>query len=701
MLFFYVQSAWIIRMRQILEDPMPLDGVTAKCLAVELNEQLADARVDRIVQPDRFDVILQLRCDSSNYRLILSANPSAPRVHLTTESRENPSIPPMFCMLLRKHLLGARLLGVSTPGYERIFELRFDTINEIGDHQEKKLVVEIMGRHSNIILLNSDGRIHDAILHVDAAISRVREIMPARLYVLPPGQSKLAPETALARLDPAGPDDLAAIVQLLAPAGLLLPLDKALLETLQGFSPQLCREVLLRADLTGREKTAELTIGQAVRLRTALAGLLQTIQSGRCSPTLFSDAGPVSLPCDFHALHLQIYPFARQTASLSEAMNLYFLERSRQNDFSQKKQSLAKIVGGRLEHARKKLAVHESDRQSGAAFEEYRRMGDLILANLPAIQPEQTQFLAVDYVQPGQPSVVVALEANLNASQNAQRYFRLYSKAKIRFTTASRLAAEDSREIAYLESLANALEAAGDMLDLQALRQEILAEGLPGSESAAGGAGGAGGAAAPEQGQQPGKSGSRKRDRQKAAAARSQAGSGKKGTAGRQKKAKGPASPAPLAPRRYLSSDGMTILVGRNNLQNDQLTLKTAQKTDLWLHIQHSPGTHVIVQTNRQPVPDHTLEEAAGIAAWFSRAAIAQPGERSHTNSPGSGGKGGSGGSGRANTATAVAGLKVAVDYCPVSHVRKPAAARPGMVIYEHYQTIMVSPLDPQALTAL
>ena len=208
---------------------MPLDGITAKALSLELNSSLSDARVDRIYQPDRFDLLFILRTHGGQKKLILSANPSTPRLHLTSENRSNPAEPPMFCMLLRKHLMGARLLSVSTPGYERIFEFRFSVVNELGDTIEKRLIAEIMGRHSNLILLNQDGRIHDSILHVDQDMSRVREIMPARQYVLPPNQNKLAPDLLLDRIQSSTPW-----------LGEATPiLEKAILENCQGFSPQL------------------------------------------------------------------------------------------------------------------------------------------------------------------------------------------------------------------------------------------------------------------------------------------------------------------------------------------------------------------------------------------------------------------------------------------------------------------------------
>lgn len=636
---------------------MPLDGITAKCLAGELNKRLADARLDRIHQPDRSDIILQFRRGSENIRLVLSANPSAPRLHLTSESRENPSEPPMFCMLLRKHLAGARLIDVSTPGYERIFLFRFSTVNEIGDRLDKTLIAEIMGRHSNIILLNHENRIHDAIFHIDQSISRVREIMPARLYQLPPVQNKISPEQFLTELAN-GHDWLSRIPG-------VLNLEKALLETLQGFSPQLCRELAYQAGLDPRTKIAQLTDGMRAALTAATHRLINSIIEGRFMPTAFFDAPEAKIPVDFHALPLQDYPWQKNTITVSRAMDLFYLERNRQNSLNQKKQSLAKAINNQLDHVLKKLQIHEADLSASENREQYRLFGELILANISLEKPNMAELSAIDYYQESQPVIQIPLQNNLSLARNAQRYFKLYNKAKIRFETSQRLADEDRQDIAWLESLSNALAMAQESDDITAIRDEILSTGLSREKQI-----NDKGLASPSYNrsteQQPGKPGSRNRRLYQAT------------QANRKKGVKNQAKKTALPPRQYLSSDGLQILVGRNNLQNDQLTLKTAQKDDLWLHVQKMPGTHVIVRTNHQPVPERTLLEAAETAAWFSKAAASLPQYRDHIISSGN-------------------LQKVAVDYCPVSHVRKPAGARPGMVIYDHYQTLLVSPREPKA----
>jgi predicted ribosome quality control (RQC) complex YloA/Tae2 family protein len=315
---------------------MPLDGISAKCLALELNHQLQDARIDRIYQPERTDILLIVRARQENLRLLLSANPAAPRIHLTREVRENPAEPPMFCMLLRKYLSGARIMSVETPDYERIFIIRLATQNELGDTLEKKLVVEIMGRHSNIILLNQDLKIHDAIVHVDPSISRLREIMPARTYQLPQNQHKAAPDVVLAQLR-AGQFSL-------QPAQAAATLDKALLEMIQGFSPQLCQSVVIRAGLNIRQNPCQLSETAQQALLSSLGATLEQIVAGQFQPTTYYRRPQDTSPYDYHALRLVSLANPRSETSLSDAMDRYYLEQTRQNRLAQQRQALLRQI---------------------------------------------------------------------------------------------------------------------------------------------------------------------------------------------------------------------------------------------------------------------------------------------------------------------------------------------------------------------
>lgn len=652
---------------------MPLDGISTRCLTAELAQALVDARVDRIQQPDRHDIIIVLRRQQENFKLVLSANPSAPRLHLTTETRENPTMPPMFCMLLRKHLLGSRVLSVTTPGSERIIEITFLTQNELGDKVEKTLVAELMGRHSNIIFLNQDRRIHDAIVHVDSEISRVREVMPARLYISPPDQGKRSVEEAAGLLDRLDIESLTNDVDTSSLSGFFPTalhqkgIEKSLLELMAGFSPALCHEVAFQSGLDGRRPVGSLNGPELRLLLLSLRQVIRSVLNGAFRPTAFFMSADDAVPVDFHAFSLSDFAFRRPMPTLSAAMDLYYLERSRQNTLNQKKAALNRQISRQLEQARRRLVIHETDLQESLKKDVYKRNGDLILSYLHTMRDGQTRLtLSAEETADGM-SVDIELDPSMSPSQNAQRFYKQYAKARNRAAMSERFLTEDRSEVEWLETLESALASAEEPADLAAIREELTAAGASSrfgqtdvssqsnddsNRSAADGRKG------PQKGFEPGRPSGRK----KAVYQGKGAGKGSRGSV------KGVKAPAPLPPRRFVSSDGFSILVGRNNLQNDQLTLKLATKEDIWLHVQKMPGTHVIIQNGKQSVPERTLLEAAETAAYFSRASVA--GE----------------------------GAKVAVDYCPAGHVRKPSGSRPGKVIYDRYQTLIVQPKDPKRL---
>lgn len=641
---------------------MPFDGITAKALAIELNQLLSDARIDKIYQPEKYDLVFFLRQPGKQYKLLISANPASPRIHLTERSKQNPNEPPMFCMLLRKHLLGARLISIETPQYERIFSLRFSVVNELGDTLEKRLYVEIMGRHSNIILVNQDDRIHDSILHVDNDMSRVREIMPARPYQLPPEQNKKTPQQIL--------ESIANKQLWLLPQALPQSIDRALLDTCQGFSPRLCQEVVDRAGIDKRTRALQLTEYQLTKLNQTIKLILEQIIAGSFEPSLFFIDPITNVPADFHALPLSGFSKSMKTGSVSEAMDRFYGIRDEQNILHQKRQYLAKVITNQLDHTNKKLQIHLSDQQEGEKQETYRQFGDLILSNINeterALREGQDKVSLLNFYDADMRAVDIQLQVNRTAAWNAQNYFRRYNKAKTKYETGSRLAEQDRQDIIWLESLQKAVDNADSVQDLTAIKQEMNTFGLLSKTHDTASRK----SILAEMNNQkrldtinrlnPGKPGKSQIFGSNSNRNNKKRNNKKSTKTGRQES---------LPPRRWLSSDKIEILAGRNNIQNDQLTLKTANKNDIWLHVQKMPGTHVIIRTAGNELPDSTLLEAAGIAAWFSKA-----------------GKSGAG------------ALKLPVDYCPVSHVRKPNGARPGMVIYDQYNTIIVEPLNPQDL---
>lgn len=637
---------------------MPLDGITAKALSYELDSALRDARVDKIYQPERYDLLLHLRAPGKQYRLYISANPSSPSIYLTDNSRSNPTEPPMFCMLMRKHLQGARVISIENPGYERIFVIRFQTVNELGDTLEKRLIIEIMGRHSNIILVNEDDRIHDSILHVDNEMSRVREIMPARPYQLPPAQEKLTP-----------PDIIESIKSerlWLLPQALPKPIDKALLETCQGFSPQLCQEIVERAGIDMRKRAIQLEEKELKALDLHMLQVLEQIEARRFIPSVFYISSSDYVPHDYHALRLNIFANFKQMPTISAAMDVYYNARYVLNNMQQRRQHLQKLINNQLEHSRRKYQIHLQDCHEGENSNSYKHYGDLILSSIhqteQALKSGLDHVVLTDYYDPELKQITVDLQTNRSAAWNAQNYFRKYNKAKTKFETGKLLADQDEQDISWLETLGKAVDNAQELDDLIAIKQEMSAYGLISGSRRLSKEERDDAEIQNRQNKSnlmnPGKPGGRSKAISKSA----------KGKSTKNKPAK-VKKEAALPPRSWYSTDGFEILAGRNNIQNDSLTLKTAAKNDIWLHVQKMPGTHVIVKTNGRELSDQALEQAAGIAAWFSKAGQAGAG-----------------------------GVKLPVDYCPVSHVRKPNGARPGMVIYDRYQTIIVEPLNPQDL---
>lgn len=649
---------------------MPLDGITTYFLARELNTRLAGARIDKIYQPDRYDIFLHLRQDSRNLKLLLTANPSGPRIHLTESSRENPALPPSFCMLLRKHLAGSRISDISAPSYERIIEITVQTVDELGDRKDKKLIIEMMGRYSNIILVNQENRIFDSLLHVDSQMSRVREIMPARPYEYPPVQGKITPRDALGMLYRG---ELPVL-----PEASSRPLEKALQESLLGFSPLLSREICYLSGVDARKGIRQLLPDETAHVIAATQSLLGRIEADDVCPTSYS-IEKNGTPKDFHALLLKDAGYPVIYNSISEAMDAVFCQKDLSVDFEQKKRSLLSYCQTSLQHAVHKQAIHQSDINECRDMGLYQKYGQLLLANSYLIPSGADSFSAIDYESENGAAILIPMDSSRTVSQNAQGYFKRYSKCKSKLESASAFLEEDNRAVEYLSSLVQAIESASENDDITALREEMQASGLidRGTSRKEDRKAYENGTLLNPGKSKSGSSGSRAlRAAGKAAAMRSGKGAAKAG-----KKPESSSSGTNF--RRFTSSDGTAILCGRNNIQNDMLTMKTATPDDLWFHVQKMPGTHVILRSGKSAPSDQAILEAAATAAFYSRTGARN--EKNRASDP------------RAASAhvTDLSELKIAVDYCPVKNVRKPAKARPGMVIYDHYSTVLVPPSDP------
>jgi len=640
---------------------LTLDGITCQLLANELNKELEGKRVDKIYMPDRHTVILHIRFTGGYRKLLISIDPGSPRICFAENTAENPSIPPSFCMLLRKYLAGSRIESVTNPGYERIIEITVSNTDELRDRKTYTLTVELMGRFSNLVLINENGKILDSAIHVDFSVSRVREVMPARIYEYPPAQDKLSPDDAL---------KMAVEGSLpIMKSELSRPIDKALVGSIKGLSPVLAAYITQKADIDDRKTLAMLTEDQKKALNTEVKAFLKTVTEGTYTARIFYDES--GEPADASIADLSGYSKSKTVSSISEAIYLSYLARDSRLVMDMGRDRLNQIISNALARVIKKRELHEQDLEEGQKAEAYKHSADMILTYKYMITQGSTSVTLTDYTEDGQKDIVIDLNPTLDASGNAQEYYKRFHKAKRKMELAEKYLKEDELAAQYLRSLFAAVNAATSLEDLQAINEEIRAEiagdnGFRKNHTAKKNNNNSGD---PNKMVGVAKSGKASSRALREAAKRANAGKGNKD------KSKERALPC----RRYMTSDGYEILAGRNNIQNDQLTFHTASRRDWWFHVKGLPGTHVILKTkpNEEMPSDNAVLEAASLAAFFSKAIILEEHMTSEDSKPGM--------------------LKAEVDYCPVSHVKKIPGAKPGMVIYEGYYSVLVEAKEPHS----
>ena len=572
---------------------MPFDAVFLSAVCDELRGYIG-CRVDKVQQPSRDTVLLQLRGLSGGGKLMLSASCNHPRIQMTALPMENPAQPPMFCMLLRKHLTGGRLLSVTQPPMERLVELRFACMDELGEPSEKSLILELMGRNSNLILKGSDGRILDCLRRVDPEMSEKRPLLPGLYYRLPPAQEKLDPFAQT-------PD---AVYGLLSAVGLSKQLDRWLLDTFGGLSPLLCRELAWQA--TGEADADILALSDRREAASRLHSALQTLQAEAKTPVLLLKEGA---PWDFTCVPIRQYGgyvTAQEAESFSALLDGFYGERDRAARMQQKSQAIRKTLTNLRHRTARKLEMQRVELAATKNREQLRRQADLITANLHAIRRGQSILRTEDFYDPDLKEIEIPLNPALSAQQNAAKLYKEYQKAKNGEKILTEQLQKGETELDYLDSVLSSLALAESERDISEIRAELVSGGYVREQNA-------------------------------------------------KKRMKQPES----RPMVFRSADGFRILVGRNNRQNDLLTTRLAAKRDLWLHVQKFHGAHVILETNGETPPDRTVSEAMMLAAWYSEAREGQ---------------------------------NVPVDYTAVKNVKKPAGSKPGMVIYDHYRTAVITP---------
>lgn len=574
---------------------MPFDGIAIAVVSKEL-KSIINSRVMKIYQPDKYTLVFHLRVPGENSKLLISIDPAYPRIHTTEADFHNPASPPAFCMLLRKHLEPSRIIGISQVAYERIIKIDFEAFDESIGAVEKSLYFELMGRHSNLILTQGD-QVIDAI-HRIYDEERPRQLFPGAEYQLPPDQGKLNPLS----VDKEGFLDT---IRLL-PGN--LSLQDGLAHSFQGLSKQAAKEILLRAALDPKQPKIETSSTDWQKLWEAFAQFFCDVTAGG-TPTYINKGGRE----DFTAYSLTNESGVK-FSSLNNLLDKFYTNRINKERVRQLASKLSKAVTGHLDRVIKKQKIQEATLEDAKQADEWKRLGELITANLYHIQKGDTEVRVIDYYSPDQPEISIKLDPTYSPQKNAQRYFKKYHKAKTSKKITGEQLKKTKAERRYLEEVLTHINLADSVEDLREIEAELT-----------------------------------KFDYLKKPATKNK-------LKHQENKSRGP--------KEYISVDGLTILVGRNNQQNDQLTFKIARPDDVWLHAQNIPGSHVVIRSEGQ-IPDSTLEEAATLAAYYSKA----------KTSP-----------------------KVPVDYTTRKHVRKPTGARPGFVLYDHFETLLADPTREEKL---
>ncbi len=588
---------------------MALDSITLYHLLKELEPVLVGTRIDKIQQPEKEEVHLLLRSPGKNLRLLLNAGSTSARLHLTEQNKKNPVSPPMFCMILRKHLEGGKIIGISQFGLERIITLTVQNYNERGDLQDYQLILEVMGKHSNLILVDPQTNIVlDGIRRYSHLLSRHREVLPGRLYISPPSQHKAE----------AVSDEQKWMSVILG-----YPLDRKVCDVLvnlfDGISPELAKELVLRACLELDVLLDNCGQIDLSRLFQAYSFFLLAKQDTAADPCVYYQSGrDKNMPAAFTFIPYVQYEGLKlqKTSYLNDAVDLYYTQRMTSQKNEAKKGSLRKVVQDHFVHISKKDVIYCDTIAKAQKGLEYQKLGELLTANLYTLASGMKEVTVEDYTDPDYKSVTIALDPNLTGINNAQRYYKIYNKAKSTIKKTTPLQETAQEEMNYLQTLALSIDQAEDDIELNEIYQELIDQGYI-----------------------------KKQDRHQMK---------KKQAAGREQN-------SISQPHVYLSKNGKTILVGRNNKQNDRMTWREAKPGDLWLHVKNIPGSHVIVPLSEEEEfpDDNTLLDAAALAIYFSQA-------RGSSHVP--------------------------VDYTHVRQIKKPRGAKPGMVVYEQNWSLLLTP---------
>ncbi|SHH77959.1 Predicted component of the ribosome quality control (RQC) complex, YloA/Tae2 family, contains fibronectin-binding (FbpA) and DUF814 domains [Caloranaerobacter azorensis DSM 13643] len=577
---------------------MALDGIVIKAIINELKETILFGKIDKIYQPEKDEILINIR-SNKNYKLLISASSNNPRIYLTHHTKQNPINPPMFCMLLRKHLHSGKIINIYQPSLERIIVIEIESLDELGIKSVKQLIVEIMGKHSNIILVDkNNNKVIDAIKRISPDISSKRVILPGCKYAQPPSQDKTNPISINEKY----------FIQSINNANLGELTYKFLYKNYMGMSPLIAKEICYRAKIDDSTKIGELNEIKIKSLSKEFMYVMDLVRKEIFTPNIIIDTEKNKVVA-FSSIDLTQYKnlTKKNFTSISQTLEEFYLTRDKSDRLKQKSSDLRKVINTKLERNITKLAKLKEELLEAKSKDKYKIYGDLITSNIYRIEKGQNEVELENFYSPDYSIVKIKLDPKLTPAQNAQKYYKKYNKLKVAEMTLQEQITKTEEEIKYLENILVCMENSSDIQELEEIRDELIKEGYI------------------------------------------------KGNNKNNKKSERIIS----KPYHFISSDGYDIYVGKNNKQNDYLTLKFAEKNDIWLHTKDIPGSHVIIKSNGKNVPEKTILEAALLAAYYSKGKMSS---------------------------------NVPVDYTERKYVKKPKGSKPGMVIYVNNNTLYVTP---------
>lgn len=573
---------------------MALDGIVLSNIVNELSTLLTGGRIDKISQPEKDEIILNIRNNRSSYKLLLTSQASFPRIHLTQAQKNSPLTAPSFCMLLRKYLNSAKIIEINQPVLERIVEIKLEHLNELGDLCKKILIIEIMGRHSNIILCDECRKVLDSIKHVNAQMSSVREVYPGKEYFYPPNQDKYCYS------------EINTINKFINIINKPMEVQRAIYTSIIGFSPLIAEEICYLSRIDSNKPYSELNKEEIDNLYASFNSISDILNKKQFSPVIYINQD--NKYEDFYSFTLKVYDSLECQAfsSVSDLMDVFFEKRSNDSRISQKSSDIRKLVQNNLERCSKKLELQLRQLQDTENREQYKIKGELIHSNLYQIEPGQSIINVFNYYTNQEEKIT--LDVNLTPIQNAQKYYAKYNKKKRTLLALTDQIEQTKNELNHLESIKHSLDLAVSEDDISQIKSELMAAGYI-----------------------------------------------------KYKKSKAHRLTEKSTPLHYISSDGFHIYVGKNNLQNEELWMKFASGNDWWFHVKDLAGSHVIVKSEGKELTDSTFEEAASLAAFYSKA-------KNDT--------------------------KATVDYTLKKNLKKPNGSPLGFVIYHSNYSVVVSPSE-------